>query len=124
MERDEDGFAAARAARARGAERVRDLDEGDGETVYPIESIRDRTALEVAIDNVDQQIAGLQEAFASVAQRLGPVLRESYDDLVDEWTQLTLERGASPLAQQLMDRADSLGRLVLQVRTMYGRIDL
>lgn len=116
MERDEEGFAAAKQARARGAERVRDLDD---ETTP-----RDRQALEVALDELDRQIAYLQEGVESVQQRLGPILRETYDDVIDEWAQLALERGASPLAQQIMDRADTLGRLNVHVRTMYGRIDL
>lgn len=85
---------------------------------------RDKTALEVAVDELDRQIQALQEGIESVQHRLGPVLRESYDDLVDEWAQLALDRGASPLAQQIMDRADTLGRIVVNLRTTYGRIDL
>ena len=119
MERDEDGFAAARAARARGAERVRDLDE-----VHVDIEPRDRQALDVALDELDRQMSYLQEGVASVQQRLGPILRESYEDVIDEWAQISLERGASPLAQQVMDRADTLGRLNVHLRTMYGRIDL
>ncbi len=120
MERDEDGFAAAKQARARGAQRLRDLDKPDDE----ISVARDRQALEVALDEVDRQIAYLQEGVESVQQRLGPILRESYEDVIDECAQLQLERGASPLAQQVMDRADTLGRLNVHLRTMYGRIDL
>lgn len=116
MERDDEGFARAREARARGAER---LHEVDAEI-----AMRDKTSFDVALDELDRQIAAVQEGAASIVQRLQPLLRETYDDHVEEWSTLALDRGASPLAQQIMDRADTLGRLTAHLRTMYGRIDL